>query len=479
MTLKKHLTFGIIKSPQNKKPKTKGADLMIYQNDKNEHTSNEFSNAIKELCIAKLLRASNIVKSCGVPAFEVFQFLLLLVFQGKNLFRFLNSKHKDQAVSKNTYYRFLNETSYNWYKFLLLLAAKVTSAFDALTRPERIKVLVLDDSIFSRNRSKAVELLARVYDHVSHQFMKGYTMLTLGWSDGYSFIPVAFNLLSSAEKSNRYNEVSSEIDKRTNGYKFRKESMMHKTDAAILMVKRALSVGIKADYVLMDTWFTTEPMIKELLAIGIDAIGMVKQLKQRYTFQKKQYTLHELKKFVKFNQAKDIFGSLIVTTKTGIPVKIVFVRNRNKKSECLYILSTDTSLSDAEIVRIYGNRWSIECFFKASKSFLKLGTEFQSRNYGALVGHTTIVFTRYIILEWIRRKKNDQKTYGELFYMFCDDIQDMDLTNALQSLMALFVEHISQLSADITSVIKCKVNEWISSQPLFIQAFFGNLCWES
>ena len=365
--------------------------------------------------------------------------MLLLVFQGKNLFRFLNSKHKDQAVSKNMYYRFLNETSYNWYKFLLLLAAKVTSAFDALTRPERIKVLVLDDSIFSRNRSKAVELLARVYDHVSHQLMKGYTMLTLGWS----------------------------------------ESMMHKTDAAILMVKRALSVGIKADYVLMDTWFTTEPMIKELLAIGIDAIGMVKQLKQRYTFQKKQYTLHELKKFVKFNQAKDIFGSLIVTTKTGIPVKIVFVRNSNKKSECLYILSTDTSLSDAEIVRIYGNRWSIECFFKASKSFLKLGTEFQSRNYGALVGHTTIVFTRYIILEWIRRKKNDQKTYGELFYMFCDDIQDMDLTNALQSLMALFVEHISQLSADITSVIKCKVNEWISSQPLFIQALFENLCWES
>ena len=186
-----------------------------------------------------------------------------------------------------------------------------------------------------------------------------------------------------------------------------------------------------------------------------------------------------MKKLVKFNQAKDRFGSLIVTTKTGIPVKIVFVRNRNKKSECLYILSTDTSLSDAEIVRIYGNRWSIECFFKASKSFLKLGTEFQSRNYGALVGHTTIVFTRYIILEWIRRKKNDQKTYGELFYMFCDDIQDMDLTNALQSLMALFVEHISQLSADITSVIKCKVNEWISSQPLFIQALFENLCWES
>lgn len=51
----------------------------------------------------------------------------------------------------------------------------------------------------------------------------------------------------------------------------------------------------------------------------------------------------------------------IPTTKTGIPVKIVFVRNRNKKSECLYVLSTDISLSDVEIVRIYGKRWSIEC----------------------------------------------------------------------------------------------------------------------
>lgn len=452
---------------------------MIYQNNKNEHTSNKFSEAIKELQIGKLLRQSNIVKSCGVSAYEVFQFLLLLVFQGKNLYRFLNSKHKDQAVSKNTYYRFLNETSFNWNKFLLLLAVKVTSAFDVLTRPERVKVLVLDDSVITRNRSNSVELLARVYDHVSHKFQKGFTLLTLGWSDGYSFIPLAFNMLSSAEKSNRYNEVTSEIDKRTNGYRFRKESMMHKTDAAILMIKRALSMGIKADYILMDTWFTTEPMIKEILETGMDAIGMVKQLKQRYTYAGKKYTLHELKKFVNFSGAGNIFGSLIVTTKTGIPVKIVFVRNRNKKSECLYILSTDISLSDAEIVRIYGNRWSIECFFKSSKSFLKLGTEFQSHNYGAMVSHTTIVFTRYIILEWIRRNQNDQKTYGELFFMFCDDIQDMDLANALQSLMALFVEQISELSADIITVVKSKVTEWILSQAGFIQSLFGNICWES
>ena len=77
---------------------------MIYQNTEIENTQNHFADAIKELQIGKILKKSNIAKSCGISAYEVFQFLLLLVFQGKNLFRFLNSKYKDQAVSKNTYY---------------------------------------------------------------------------------------------------------------------------------------------------------------------------------------------------------------------------------------------------------------------------------------------------------------------------------------------------------------------------------------
>ena len=361
---------------------------MINQMSQNENTQNQFSNAIRELKVGKLLRKANITKSCGISAYEVFQFLLLLVFQGKNLFRFLNSKRKDLAVSKNTYYRFLNDPSFHWAKFLLLLSVKVASAFSALTRPERVKVLVLDDSVVKRNRSKAVELLARVYDHAEHKCQKGFTMLTLGWSDGYSFVPVGFNLLSSAKKSNRYQEISGKIDHRTNGYKARKESLLTKPEAAILLIRKALAAGIQADYVLMDTWFTTEPMLAKILGAGLDVIGMVKQLKQRYRYRGKLYTLPELRRFVRFGSSKNIFGSIVAATKTGIPVKIVIVRNRNKKSECLYLLSTDYSLSDAEVVRIYGNRWSIECFFKASKSFLKLGTEFQSRTYDAMVSHT-------------------------------------------------------------------------------------------
>lgn len=43
-------------------------------------------------------------------------------------------------------------------------------------------------------------------------------------------------MLSSAQRSNRYQEVSDKIDYRMNGYKTRKDSMMRKTDAAILLI---------------------------------------------------------------------------------------------------------------------------------------------------------------------------------------------------------------------------------------------------
>ena len=43
---------------------------------------------------------------------------------------------------------------------------------------------------FDRSRSCKTELLAKVFDHCSMKDKRGFRMLTLGWSDGNSFIPV-------------------------------------------------------------------------------------------------------------------------------------------------------------------------------------------------------------------------------------------------------------------------------------------------
>ena len=82
---------------------------------------------------------------------------------------------------------------------------------------------------------------------------------------------------------------------------------------------------------------------------------------------------------------------------------MVFVRHRSKKKEWLAILSTDRSLSEHEIVQIYGIRWDIEVFFKCTKSLLRLQKEFQERSYDLIISHTTIVFSRFIVLAWQHR----------------------------------------------------------------------------
>ncbi len=71
-------------------------------------------------------------------------------------------------------------------------------------------------------------------------------MLTLGWTDGNSFVPVAFNLLSSANSKVRINPARQCIDKRTVGFKRRQNALTTSPESALSMLKEliALSGGL-------------------------------------------------------------------------------------------------------------------------------------------------------------------------------------------------------------------------------------------
>ena len=106
-------------------------------------------------------------------------------------------------------------------------------------------VFIIDDSMFERNRSKKAELLAKVYDHAKHKYLFGFRMLTLGWSDGSSFLPVNSILLSTENRKNRINEAT-EVDKRTVGYKRRKLSLEKGTQAMLTLLDAAKKAAMTA-----------------------------------------------------------------------------------------------------------------------------------------------------------------------------------------------------------------------------------------
>lgn len=175
------------------------------------------------------------LKKKGHSVFSVFRTLLLMVFHGCSLYEFLRSKKGESAYDDNTYYRFLDNAHFNWQRFLLLLSAKVICYMDTLTKPDRVRAFVLDDSVIPYQRSKKRELLSWVHDHVIHKSVKGFAMLTLGWTDGFSFIPAGFAMMASAKEEKRINAPKDGIDKRSRGWKCRMEAVMLKTTGSHLV----------------------------------------------------------------------------------------------------------------------------------------------------------------------------------------------------------------------------------------------------
>ncbi|UJF35900.1 IS4 family transposase [Paenibacillus hexagrammi] len=317
--------------------------------------------------ISKLLKQSNFIKECGFTCFELFKFIFLLVFSSKNLYQTLQKEDDADRPGKDTVYRFLNSSRFNWRKFLLLLSCGlIQSKLEPLSSKECVKVLILDDSLFSRARSKAVELLANVHDHTSGKFVRGFRMLTLGWSDGNTFVPLCFSLLSSPNSKNRFVEMNGNIDKRTVGYKRRQESMLKSSKALLELLQQALSAGVQASYLLFDSWFSFPSTIMSIVKEGIHVICMLKAMpKVFYTYNGSKLNLSQLYAAVRKKRGKaKMLASVIVTLGAAeqemeIQARIVFVRDRNRSRRWLALLTTDLELTEEEIVRIYGKRWDI------------------------------------------------------------------------------------------------------------------------
>ena len=189
-------------------------------------------------------------------------------------------------------------------------------------------------------------------------------MLTLGWSDGSTFMPVDFSLLSS--KKAQINGITSDIDKRTSGYKRRMNALQTAPEQIPDMIRRALSSGIVARYVLMDSWFTLPPLVQAITEQGLDVIGRVKETKQRYIAGGQLVSLKQLYRLAQPVQGKKgILRSIRCVMANGTPVTIVFVQNRNKRSEWLAILSTDQTLTEREIIQIYGSvLGTLRCYLR-------------------------------------------------------------------------------------------------------------------
>ena len=393
--------------------------------------------------ISSALKVFHAYKKKGIPVTEIFQYLFLLIFSNRSMYMNLITGRNTPGFAKDTVYRFMKMIQINWIRFTTILSSRIIKeAIIPLDSKDRTNVFIIDDSMFERNRSKKVELLAKIYDHAKHKYRFGFRMLTLGWSDGSTFLPVNSILLSTENKKNRINEAV-KADKRTFGYKRRKLSMEKGTSAMLSLLNTAKRAAIPAKYVLFDSWFSSPSTLHAVKGIGYDVIGMAKKTpKMFFRYNGEDMSLVSIYNRNKKRRGKSryLLSVMVDVVKNGeiIPAKVVYVRNRNKRKEYLCLISTDINLTENEIIRIYGKRWDIEVFFKVCKSYLNLSRECNSLSYDAMTVHTAVVFTRYMMLSLESRESNDSRSLGELFLYFSDELSDITWIQAFQMLLQMF-----------------------------------------
>jgi hypothetical protein len=304
-------------------------------------------------------------------------------------------------------------------------------------------------------------------------------MLSLCWSDGVSLIPLAFRHLASADEKNQRCGVKARLDKRSLAYRIRKEAVSKAPEVLLGMLKAALKAGINASYVIFDSWFSYPAMIIKLHGMNLHTVARVKDTtKIKYLFNGEKKTAKEIFKGNKKRRGKSRYLLCVSVTLYStqdketitLDAKLVYVRNRQKRNDWIALISTDLSLSEEEIIALYGKRWDIEVFFKVCKSYLKLKGEFQQLSYDALTAHTTIVMIRYMILAVEKRRQEDPRSLGELFYHGFDEISDIQFEQAILLIMELLSDILKDADLGLASEqVELILDRFLQKLPINIR----------
>ncbi|WP_048894704.1 transposase [Tepidanaerobacter acetatoxydans] len=231
---------------------------------------------------------------------------------------------------------------------------------------------------------------------------------------------------------------------------------------------------IPAKFVLFDSWFTMPKTVIRVKRENRDVIGMIRITEKiHYQYQGKWQNVKSIyQKIKKSSNTKGIIGSVCVklredrvsTADKFIDAKIVFVKDRSSDNWHL-LLCTDISVSDEEVVRVYGKRWDIEVFFKVCKSYLALAKEYQGRSYDMQVAATTIVFLRYAMLSMEARNATDDRTIGDLFFYLKEELQDIKLSQSLMLLVDTLRQTLSKLPLISQEMAKMIMDTFLNTIP--------------
>lgn len=434
---------------------------------------------MKRFRVNKLLGDCGAYKAKGVPISVIMLYVFNLMFSPMSMYYQikLNAFHED--FSKNTVYRFLENIHMNWHCFLLRLSTVVIRYIAGLTEDKNNRYALLVDDTPLQRCGKEMELVSKYFNHVTMGYEFGYRILTLAWTDGVTTIPVRYSLLASSYDDKVRGKIRTDLDGRSLGARIRKMARTSMNDLTVKFAREAIKAGIPASTIAFDSWFAVPKTISRLKKeANLTVVCRLKtNSKQYYEFEGKMmniktlYTIHR-KRRGKAKWKLSLTVNLLV--KEGnkiierIPVKIVYLPNRANNKEWICLLSTDVNMSEEEIIRQYGKRWNIEVMFKCCKQYLKFGKDFQSPGFEGQNAQIALAFTRYMFLAVEQRESEDYRSFGELFLLSYQEMQDISYGVALMLIISLFKSGMKEVLGITDEQIQAVIDHVMGNMPDYL-----------
>ena len=381
---------------------------------------NPIYQTMRLLGIKTILKQANFIKKReGVaPHLVVLHFVYMLVMN-KKISTFIGQS--SESFKKDTYYRLLQNSGYNWRKLLSLATLKIIKLLHKLQEPKSVKVLIIDDTVEGKTGKYIEGSRDALWSNKEKKKIRGINVVSLNYSDGYSNFMLDFAIAMGNYARVKIEEFTKEVDTRTTAYKRRLELLKSKSQIAIDMIQRAIRAGIQADYLLVDSWYSKPVFIKEMNDLGLRVVTRIANNNKIWNFASKEKTLNAIyNKFKTLKKAKEgkygkkirfEYFSVTVTHKNAGDIRVVFLKT---KEQLIPIASTNLELSDEEIIEIYKRRWDIEQGYKDLRQHFGFGKE-ENRIYEALIARITLSFFSYNIVSYINRVNHEPKTLGGLF----------------------------------------------------------------
>jgi len=235
----------------------------------NDTLRNPLYEAMKELGIGGILKASNFVKKReGKPLAVVLLHFLYMTVMNKKISTYISQAQEGYA--KDVYYRFLKDPRYNWRRLLGFLNLRILQRIEPLQKADTWRVFILDDTVNTVRGLFREGSREKLWNNKEKRFVRGINVVSLNLSDGLSNLLLDFAIAMGQTYANvALSSFSQRLDHRLTAAKRRREALLAKPKLALAMIERAIKQGIRADYLLIDSWYSKPNFLQEMNTLGL------------------------------------------------------------------------------------------------------------------------------------------------------------------------------------------------------------------